>query len=762
MRTRAFLLVVLVSILPIIIVSAQEAKKPLTLEALFASATFFGNPFQGGQWADEGPVITYVQPDPATAATNLVQLDLSSNTQTTLIAGNRLTAPDVNRLITIEDYAYSADGSTALLYTDSAPVWRLNTQGFYYLYDVAEETLTPLSSREAGYQMFAKMSPNGQYAAFVRKRNLFLVELATMEETQLTFDGAEGTLINGTTDWVYEEEFGLRDGFAWSPDSRHLAFIKMDESNTSDFTMLDLRGLKPEPITFRFPLAGEANSEIQVGIIDMASLTTRYFDTNTWFEGGDTHEYIPRFGWTPAIDGQPQVWMVRLNRDQNVLDLLYGNPVTHEVETILQEQEETWVNVGTGFGANAFGKVAYLDDGERFLWQSEESGFNHLYLYTNAGERLKQITAGDWEVTAVHGVNTQTGQVYFTSTAASPIERHLYRTTLNAPSPATPIRITQEPGTHTVNLSADLRYYTDAYSTRSTPPVTRLHRIDGSAVETLEPNMRLINTLAEHDWPTTEFMTLPGADGTALHAYMIKPSDFDPSKTYPLLVFTYGGPEAQEVTDAWNGFFDLWHAYLASEKDILVACVDNRGANGYGKAFETPLYRQMGTVEAQDQLAAAKYWGNLPYVDADRIGMWGWSYGGFNTLNAMLKYDGPETIKVGMAVAPGTDWRLYDTIYTERYMSTPQKNAQGYDAGAPKNFVQNLRDDQHLLILQGTLDDNVHLQNTIHLVDALQKANKHFELMLYPGGNHGMVGTNNPYTYLHLFTTLTNFLEENL
>ena len=762
MHARTLLVFLMAALLwlPLQPAAAQDARPPLTLEDLWASGTFFGNYFQGGQWSDEGPVILYPEADPATGATHLIRFDLEKGEETRLIDGASLHAPDVGRLIRIEGYEYSRDGSKVLIFTDTAPVWRLNTKGFYYVYDLSSGALTPLADRDEGHQLFAKLSPDGRRAAFVRDRNLFLVDLATMQETALTTDGAPGTIIYGTTDWVYEEEFGLRDGWSWSPDGRYLAFYQFDESATSDFTMLDLRGRKPEPITFRFPLAGEPNSEVRVGVYDVEAGETRFFDTDTWQEGGDENEYLPRMGWTPEVEGGARVWMMRMNRHQNRLDLLYGDPATAAVETILVEREPAWIEIATL--TRTGDKLTFIDDGRHFLWRSEVDGFNHLYLYEHDGDLVRQVTRGDWEVTDFYGYDAATGDVFFSATKESPVESHLYRIPLRPAKAAEPVRITQEKGTHEIDVSKDFRYYLDTYSDRNTPPATRLHTTDGRLVRVLEPNERLAATMEAYAFRPVEFTTVPAADGTPLNALMVKPTDFDPSKRYPLLVFTYGGPNSQEVLDGWNGFTDMWHRYLAGEHGIIVAAVDNRGTPGRGKAFTSQLYRKLGTIEAEDQIAAARHWAKLPYVDADRMGIWGWSYGGYNTLMAMSKYDGPETFKVGVAVAPGAGWDLYDTIYTERYMSTPQQNPQGYAEGNPVNFVDRLRDDQRLLIVQGDLDDNVHFQNTIHLIAALQRANRQFDLMIYPGGNHGMAGTGNPYTYLHLFTKLTDFLTRNL
>ncbi len=743
---------------------AQQAKLPLKLEDFYASAKFAGSAFQGGQWAERGPVITFVQADTATGATHLMSYDLERNQQKILLDGERLQAAGVGRRLNIQNYAFNHDRSAVLIYTDSAPVWRLNTQGYYYIYDFTRQALTPISARDRGYQMFAKFSPDGKYVAFVRERNLFLVEIAGMNETQLTFDGAEGKIINGTTDWVYEEEFSLRDGWSWSPDSKYLAFLQLDESNTADFFMADLHGHKPELKKFRFPFAGEANSEIRVGVIDLAAKKPQYFDTGTWQTNDEAYEYIPRMGWTPLIDGKPFVWMLRLNRDQNRVTVLHGDPENKQAKIIFEDKESTWVEPFDPFGGND--KIVYLDDGKHLFWQSERDGYNHLYLYKTTGELAQQLTQGAWEVTQFHGYDANGGRLYFSATAESPVERHLYRLAFDLKkmtngAPASPTKITREPGTHGVNFSRDWKYYLDTYSNRNTPPVTRLHRAEGTIVKYLEENAELKRTLAAHDFPKAEFLTVPGASAARLHAYVIKPTNFDSTRKYPLLMCTYGGPAVQNVTDSWDAFFGLWHAYLA-QQGFIVAAVDNRGAAGYGKAFESAVHKNMGTAEPADQIAAAKYFGALPFIDKNRVGIWGWSYGGYNTLLALTKYDGPQVFKLGVAIAPGGDWEAYDTIYTERYMSTPQKNAAGYREASPLNFVENLTARQRLLIVHGDQDDNVHFQSTLHLLTALQRSNKHFQFMLYPGGNHSLQGTRNPLVYLHLFETLTNFVQQNL
>ncbi|MGD8307549.1 MAG: S9 family peptidase [Ignavibacteria bacterium] len=742
------------------IIIGQEEKQHISIEDFTERPTFIGEYFSGGEWDKKGSKITFIQFDRTALTTNLLKYDLESGDTTKIIDGSNLYADDVERNILIEDYSYHNSGDQILIFTDTAPVWRDNTQGFYYIYDIESKKLTNISSRDKGYQLFAKFSPDGKYVAFVRDRNIFMVELKTMKETQFTNDGSENGIINGTTDWVYEEEFSLRDGFSWSPDNKYIAFYKLDETRTSTFQMLNLLNLKPIMREFKFPLVGEENSLIKVGTIKIENGDINFFDTGTWNNDDREYEYLPRMGWTPDVNGNYYVWMIRLNRDQNHLDLLYGNPESMNVEVILEEEEETWVEVSTFLSRGE--KLTYLNNEKHFVFSSEIDGFNHLYLYKNNGDFVKQITNGEWCVTEFYGYDDVNDYVYFSSNKKSVPESHLYRIKLFS-GDNHPERITTEKGTHAISMSTDFNFFTDTYSNRNTPPVTTLKNSDGQLLKTLTSNEELIERLKSFNFPNVEFTMLPSAEtGLELYGYMMKPNDFDPEKKYPLLIYTYGGPAAQEVTDSWGGFFSIWHAYLVNEYNILVVCVDNRGSLGRGKKFATTLYKKLGTVEPQDQIAAAKYFGSLAYIDESRIGIWGWSYGGYNTINSMLKYDGPQTFKVGIAVAGGSDFRYYNTIYTERYMSTPQENPEGYEEAAAQNFASNLADNQKLLLIHGDMDDNSHYIGTVKMISELQKAKKQFEMMVYPGGDHGMRGTGNPFVYTHLFTTMTNYLIDNL
>ena len=750
---------------------AQQALDALSLDAIHASDRLSPDPFEGGRWAEQGPVITFIEPDSTTDATHLIRYNLETEDRERLIDGTNLRADDVDRLLTIEDYQYSADGSKVLIFTDAVRVWRYKTKGYYYVYNLEQQTLTPVAARDAGYQMFAKFSPSATKVAFVRERNLYVKNLETGSETALTTDGADGSMINGTFDWVYEEEFGLRDGFAWSPDGTYIAFFKLDESDTREFAMTDYTTRYPEYKRFRYPKAGEVNSEIKIGVVTMSAVDTTqrgqpqaisYFDTGTWDPGltkqqeaTDPDEYLARMGWTPEIDGTHRVWMYRMNRGQNELDLLYGDPRNGRTAPILEEENDTYIDIEDG-------KFQFLDDGEHFVFLSERTGHNHIHLYRNDGAYVGPITDGPWEVTRFHGIDEDRLVAYFTATRDTSIERQLYQVGVSMGAHEAAMeaeRITAAEGWHSINMSTDLRYYIDQHSSVTEPPTWTLHRADGTQLSVLQDNEDLAQQLAALDLPTPTFTHVSAADGTPLNAYVLKPNDFDRTYEYPVLMYVYGGPGVQTVTNEWGGSRMLWHQYLAETYNVVVVSVDNRGTGGRGKAFQDVPFERLGQPEAADQIAAAQQLADSTWVDDDRIGIWGWSYGGYMTLMSMLTGDGPDTFHAGLSVAPVTDWRLYDTIYTERYMSTPQTNADGYTWGAPLTYADSLRADQDLILVHGDFDDNVHVQHTVQMVNNLQTANKQFSLMMYPKKTHSIAGGT---TRLHLFTKLTEFVEESL
>ena len=771
MRRLAIVLAFLLTGTGVVRPAPAQEKPSFTLKKIHASSTFRPESFQGGRWAEEGPVITYIEPADTADATHLMRYNLRTDERTRVIDGTNLYAEDVDRIVPIQDYAFGDAGDKVLIYTDSKEVWRTNTKGFYYVYDPDTQALTPIADRDDGYQMFAKFNPSATQVAFVRNRDLHVVDLETGTETALTTDGSEGGIINGTFDWVYEEEFGVQDGWRWSPDGERIAFFKLDESDTRSFPLVNNTPRYPEITSFRYPKAGEVNSEIKVGVVDLSAVDASaagqsqaisYFDTQTWDPGltkaeeaVDPHEYIARMGWTPAIDGEHRVWMFRLNRTQDTLDLMYGHPGTGETERVLRETQDTYIDVTDE-------KISFLEGGERFVYLSERTGYNHAHLYRNDGTPLGPVTSGNWEVTQFHGLDEANTTAYVTATRDTSLERHLYRVDVSMEAhetAAAPEKVTTRPGWHAINLSNDLDYYIDRHSAAGTPPTWTLHAADGERLTVLQQNEALAQRLDSLDLPQKQFTTLPAADGTPLNAYVIKPTDFDPGTPHPVLMYVYGGPGVQTVTHRWGSSRALWHQYLAQTHDVVVVSVDNRGTGGRGKAFQDVPYRQLGQPEAADQVRAAQALADSAWVDADRIGIWGWSYGGYMTLLSMLKDDGPTTFNTGVSVAPVTDWRLYDTIYTERYMAPPQRNADGYKNGAPLTYADRLREDQHLLMVHGDDDDNVHFQNSVQMVNRLQAANKQFRFMMYPTHEHGIAGGN---TRLHLFTMITDMVTEHL
>jgi dipeptidyl-peptidase-4 len=751
---------------------AQAQDGPaFTLKSIHDSSTFRPETFRGGTWAEQGPIITYIESADTADATHLMRYNLKTDERTRVIDGTNLYAEDVDRIVPIQGYSFSEEGNKVLIFTDSKEVWRANTKGFYYVYDLDAQTLTPISDRESGYQMFAKFNPSATKVAFVRQRDLYVVKLETGTETALTTDGSEGEIINGTFDWVYEEEFGLRDGWRWSPDGGHIAFFKLDESEVRSFPLMNYTVRYPEITRFRYPKAGEKNSDIKIGVVNLSKVDTsaagqpqaiRYFDTKTWDPGltekeeaSDPHEYLARMGWTPKVDGRHRVWMFRLNRLQNDLELLYGDPKTGGSEQVLRETLDTYIDINDD-------KVFFLDGGERFVFLSERTGYRHAHLYRNDGTYLGPITAGNWEVTEFHGMDEEASTAYVTATRDTSIERHLYKTEVSMDPHETAQsaqKITSRPGWHSIDLSKDLAYYIDQHSAASTPPTWTLHEADGDRVTTLQANDTLAQRLDSLDLPQKRFTSFPAADGTPLNAYVIKPTDFDPARQYPVLMYVYGGPGAQTVTHRWGRTRQLWHQYLARKHDVVVVSVDNRGTGGRGKAFQDVPYQRLGQPESADQIHAAQALADSAWVNDDRIGIWGWSYGGYMTLLSMLKGEGASTFDTGVSVAPVTDWRLYDTIYTERYMATPQRNEDGYENGAPQTYADRLRADQNLLMVHGDDDDNVHFQNSVQMVNQLQSANKQFRFMVYPTHEHGISGGE---TRLHLFTMITNMITEHL
>ena len=730
--------------------SAQpSAPAPLTLEKLFASPEFFGESFTGGRWADAGAVLRSVDTDAAAGTTSLVELDLTTDRRRTLLDGATLRKPDGEGLIAVEDYAYSADGTKALLYTDSEQVWRLNTAGIYYTVDLASGEVAPVADRALGLQMFAKFSPDGRQVAFVRNRNVFVVDLATRQERALTTNGAPGTVINGTFDWVYEEEFGLRNGFRWSPDGAQVAYWRLDASGVRDFLLVNnTDSLYSYTTPVQYPKAGETNSAARVGVVAAAGGPTRWFTLSD----DERNHYPARMDWAAS---STELVIQHLDRPQQRNEVLLADTRTMTTRPVLVETDSAWTD--------AVDDLVWFDDGRRFTWLSDRDGWQLAYVVSRDGSDVRAVTPAGLDVLSVLQIDTDGGWIYFRA-APMPapgrmtnIRRVLYRTRLDGTETE---RLTPDdaPGSHSYTLSPGARYAVHSWSGFGSPSqaeVVRLPRHE--TVRTLTTNSRLRARVGGLQRGRAFFTQLPADDGTLLDAYVMLPPGMDSTRTYPVLMHVYGEPASTTVNDSWGGSGYLWHLML-TQQGYIVASVDGRGTpSPRGREWRKSVYGRVGVQASADQAAAARALAaRYPFVDATRVGIWGWSGGGSQTLNSLFRF--PDVFALGMSVAPVPDQRLYDTIYQERYSGHPATNPESYRVGSPITYAEGLRGD--LLLVYGTGDDNVHYQGTERLVNRLVELNKPFTMMAYPNRSHGI--SEGEGTTLHVYGLLTRYLQENL
>ncbi|MAZ28162.1 MAG: S9 family peptidase [Cytophagaceae bacterium] len=643
-----------------------------------------------------------------------------------------LSSADLDGINYFLGYNFSPNEDKLLLSTRITSIYRRSSLGEYYVYDLKSKSLTKVADEMIQEPTF---SPDATKIAYGLNNNLYIKDLATGQTTQITQDGEKNKIINGITDWVYEEEFSFVRAFDWNADGDKIAFIRFDETDVPEFTM-DIYGkeLYPREETFKYPKAGENNSKVSLHVYDLAAKSTKPVDLSAFED-----YYIPRIEWTKDAD---VLSIQTTNRKQNKLDLLFidGNSLT--AKKILTDSDDAYVDVTFD--------LTFLDD-DSFIWTSEKDGWNHIYHYDKTGKLKSQVTSGAWDVTQYYGYDPRSGRIFYQSSENGSINRGVYSIKLNGKSKK---ELSVQPGTNDADFSGDFTYYINSFSDAETPWVFTLHRAkDGKLVRKIKDNKALLDQLAGYKTSKKEFFTLPIA-GEDLNAWMIKPADFDESKKYPMFMTQYSGPGSQSVANSWAGTNDYWFQMLAQEGYIIV-CVDPRGTGLKGRDFKKVTQLELGKYEVEDQTAAAKLLGERPYIDADRIGIWGWSYGGFMSSNCL--FQSPDTFAMAIAVAPVTSWRFYDSIYTERYMTTPQENPSGYDDNSPLSHVDGLKG--KFLLVHGSADDNVHFQNSMRLIEALVQANKQFDWAVYPDKNHSIYGGN---TRLHLYTKMTDFIKENL
>lgn len=726
--------VMLVSITGLVLFagSLQAQESTLSVDSIWGSQHFSSSTI-AVRWVPDGNYYTETTANPD-GGRDFVRVNAATGESEVLISGPQLVLDGESDPLTIESYQFSADGSRLLIFTNSVRVWRANTKGEFYVWDFSTARLMRTTHRDE-LQQFAKFSPDGNQVGFVSDNNLFVMDLRTGVETQVTSDGNEN-IINGTSDWVYEEELGLRDAFRISPDGRHVAFWRLDQTVIEPFYLIDETSLYPELSAVRYPKAGVENSEVRIGVTDLAGEGVTGV---TWVDlGTESDIYVAQMGFVT----DDELWLTRLNRHQNRIDLMLVDVNTGASRVVMTDSDEAWVDAQT---------PTWIDGGRKFLYLSERDGYQHIYLFNREGSLERQLTSGEWDVRQLIGVDEENDVVYFISSADSPMERQLYRVGLNGRNSR---RVSEGRGTHAVSFSPTYEYYVDSYSTITTPTVQTLRNSNGDLVRVLAENETLRERVEELRLSDPEFITIPNRNGYDLNAFLIKPPDFDPSRTYPVLMYVYGGPGSQTVVDRWGGSRYLWHQMLAAQGYIVVS-VDNRGTGGRGRDFKKLTYLNLGVAESDDQIAAAEYLASMPYVDGSKIGIWGWSYGGY--MSSLSLFRGADVFRAAVAVAPVADWRLYDTIYTERYMRTPQENAQGYDVGAPITYADRLRG--NFLVIHGTGDDNVHLQNTTQLIHALEEANRQFDMRLYPNKTHSIAGGT---TRVNLYAYMTDWLWRNL
>ncbi len=723
--------------------AGQGAQSQLTLERIFKERAFRLNRFGPARWLEDGSGYTTLEKsEKFPGAKDIIKYDPESGTRSMMVEAAQLIPQGANRPLTISDYHWSADDKKLLVFTNPKRVWRYKTKGDYWVLDLVSGELVQLGKfAEPSTLMFAKFSPDGEKVGYVVKNNIFVEDLNGYDVRQLTHDGSS-RIINGTFDWVYEEELDCRDGFRWSPDSRTIAYWQSDTKGTGVFYLINnIDSIYSKPIPLPYPKVGTTNSAVKVGIVPAAGGMTKWFD----IPGDPRNNYLARMDFIPNSD---EVLIQQLNRLQNTIKVWVGNIRSMELRNILTETDEAFLDIHDN--------LQWLDDERYFTWTSERDGWRHLYKVSRDGQEMDLITGGEFDVVEIDCIDENSGYVYYIASPENYTQRYLYRSRIDGTGDAERISPNDAAGQYSYQMSPDSKWAIATFQNVTTPIRISLVRLpQHEEIRILEDNAALKAKYDSLHLNPKEFIKIDIGD-VVFDGWMIKPPDFDESKKYPLIFHIYGEPASSTVQDKWSGG-DLWHQYLARQGYVIMS-VDNRGtAAPRGRAWRKSIYRQIGILATHDQAKAArKILEQFPYIDPERVGMWGWSGGGQMTMNCMFRY--PEIYKTGIAVAFVSDQRLYDTIYQERYMGLPEDNPEGYFDGSPINHASNLAGS--LLIIHGTADDNVHYQNFEMLVNELIRQNKLFSMMAYPMRSHSIYEREN--TTLHLYRVMEDFWKKNL
>ncbi|MHC5025456.1 MAG: S9 family peptidase [Planctomycetota bacterium] len=745
-RIRTSLIAIASAISLLLVAETAPAQAPdpsiITLERIHETSDFRTEGMARVRWLEDGTGYTTLEAADG-GGREIVRHDPATGDRDVLVTAAQLTPEGAGRPLGVADYDWSNDGRKLIVFTNTRRVWRANTRGDYWILDLESNLLHRLAGgMEQTWTQFAKLSPDAKHAAYVHKNDLYVEDLASGDIHALTDTGSD-TLSNGTFDWVYEEEWGLRDGFRWSPDSSSIAFWQLDAEGIGEFTLIDnTAGLYPTLKQYRYPKVGTTNPRCRVGVVPASGGDIRWMD----LPGDERDDYVARMEW--AADSNELV-IQRINRRQNENRVLLANAASGSVREVFRDEDDAWIE--------ACDDLVWLAGGTRFTFVSERDGWSHVYVVARADGESRVVTRGEYDVTRIVRIDERGGFVYFIASPDDPTQRFLYRVPL-AGGRAERLTPADAGGTHAYDVSADARFAIHTASSFGVPPRVELVSLpDHAVVRTFVTNDELIATLDGLDTGPHEFFRVSIGDGLEVDGWAIKPPDFDPTKRYPLLVYVYGEPAGQTVRDQWGGGYYLWHLMLAQQGYIVVS-LDNRGTPApRGRAWRKSVYGKIGITAAEDQAAAVRsLLTRWPYLDRERVGVWGWSGGGSMTLNALFKY--PELYRTGVAIAFVANQRFYDTIYQERYMGLPEDNPEGFEQGSPITHAKNL--EGNLLIVYGTGDDNCHYQNCEALINELVAHGKQFEMMAYPGRTHGIHEGRG--TRKHLFTMMTRFLQEHM